>query len=112
VSIDNQHGVHHLRIADARTMRQRLVGLLGKPPLRPGHALRLSPCRAIHTIGMRRPIDVVFVDRAGMVCGIRRCLPPWRIAIEWHAAAVLELRQGEAARLRLRVGDRIGADRG
>jgi uncharacterized membrane protein (UPF0127 family) len=111
VSVDNHPGVHHLRIADARTMRQRLIGLLGKPPLPPGHALRLSPCRAIHTIGMRHPIDVLFVDRAGVVCGIRRCLPPWRVAIDWHAAAVLELLHGEAARLGVGLGDRVATHR-
>ena len=45
--------------------RDRARGLIG----RDGHegALVLSPCRWIHTVGMRFPLDVAYVDAEGIV---------------------------------------------
>ena len=47
---------------------------------------------------MRFPIDVVFLDRCGWPIAIRRAVPPWRIVICRKAAAVVELRAGDADR--------------
>ena len=41
----------------------------------------LAPCTAVHTVGMRFAIDVVFVDRQGFAVKIVRNLRPWRIAL-------------------------------
>lgn len=101
--------IHALHILDASTPWQRLVGLLGKPPLLPNHALRLSPCRAVHTIGMRHAIDVVFVDATDTVCSVTQSLKPCRAAMDFRARTVFELRAGEAARLGIVVGHRITA---
>jgi thiamine-monophosphate kinase len=56
----------------ARSPWARLRGLLGCEPLPEGHALLLERCRAVHTMGMRRAIDVVFVARDGVVLDLRR----------------------------------------
>lgn len=98
---------HILHILEARTAWQRLVGLLGRAPLPAATALRLSPCRAVHSVGMRHAIDVVFVDRRGMVCAIRSPLAPWRATYCLRADTVLELRAGEVARLGIRLGEKI-----
>ena len=37
-------------------------------------ALLLAPCRDIHTVGMRRPIDVAFVDKTGRVVEAHRAV--------------------------------------
>lgn len=100
---------HYLFIIEARTAWQRLRGLLFRAPLPAGHALRLAPCRAVHTVGMRHDIDVVFVDRLGVVCAIRAPLPAWRAAACLGAWAVLELRAGQVAALGIATGDRIDA---
>lgn len=99
--------IHHLQLNDARSFRQRLIGLLGADPLPPGHALRLSPCRAVHTVGMRHAIDVVFVDEHGLVLAIRAPLRPWRATACFRARATLELQAGEVERLRIRLGDQV-----
>lgn len=91
----------------ARTSWQRLRGLLGGPPLPPGHALLLDRCRAIHTFGMRRAIDVVFVGDDGSVLELRRGLGAGRVAMCRRASAVLELSAGEAWRLGLWRGCRV-----
>ena len=43
-------------------------------------ALELRPCAAVHTLGMRRSIDVVFVADDGTVLRTVPRLAPWRIA--------------------------------
>lgn len=50
----------------------------------------LMGCRSIHTFGMRYPIDVAFVDRAGVVCRSVRSLKAGCFASAWAASYVLE----------------------
>jgi hypothetical protein len=52
--------------------------------------LRLSPCRSIHTFGMRFPLDLVWLDRDGRVVRVDEAVPPWRVCRCREAAAVLE----------------------
>jgi len=85
-------------------MRQRLRGLLGRASLGAGSALCLDPCKAIHTIGMRFPIDVVFLSRTGVILRIDPAVPPRRVRLCVAARSVLELAAGEAHRLGLSVG--------
>jgi|GEM_PF-2210870 uncharacterized membrane protein (UPF0127 family) len=82
--------------------------LLGLPVM-----LALRPVGSVHTFFMRMPIDVVFLDGAGMALGVRRSLPPWRIAAGGtRARQTLELPGGTVRRLRLQPGDRVVGDRG
>ena len=78
----------------AVTRRARRVGLLGRTALDEASALVLAPCRAIHTAGMRFPIDVVFVDRHGRSLRVVRELTPWRIAFAARAYAAIEFTAG------------------
>lgn len=70
--------------------------------------LQLPRCGAVHTLGMRVPIDVVFSDEHGRVTSIRSALRPWRAAIDRSAACTWEMRAGAAKRLGLRPGMRLG----
>ncbi|WP_343928249.1 DUF192 domain-containing protein [Pigmentiphaga daeguensis] len=90
----------------------RLRGWLGQVPPAPGDGLWIVPCRAVHTVGMSWPIDVVFVDRRGRVLRIVSALRPGRAACCWRAWGVLELAAGEAARLGWRQGIRVSRRRG
>jgi uncharacterized membrane protein (UPF0127 family) len=77
----------------ATSFRARLLGLALLSRERAGPGLLLPRCRAVHTFGMRFPIDVVFLDRGG--AEIRRVrLEPMRLARERLAASVLELPGG------------------
>jgi uncharacterized membrane protein (UPF0127 family) len=75
----------------------RVAGLAGRPPPPDGQAVALRPCRAVHTCGMRYPIDILFLDRSDRVLRTVRGLPPWRVAdggpgacttVEWPAGRV------------------------
>jgi uncharacterized membrane protein (UPF0127 family) len=93
-----------LRLRFADGFFSRLTGLLLSPPLPPGEGLLLLPCASVHTAFMRYPIDVVFLDRAGVVQKIVPRLRPWRMAACPDAYQTLELAAGQAAQLRLAPG--------
>jgi hypothetical protein len=94
-----------VEIASTRATRRR--GLLGRDSLAAGSALVLTPCNAVHTVGMRFPIDVVFVDGKGLVRKIVQGLAPWRMAVSPLSRATIELPAGQLASEMLRVGDRL-----
>jgi uncharacterized membrane protein (UPF0127 family) len=95
------------RVALAQRFLQRLQGLLGRRPLAAGQALWLAQCASIHTLGMRYPIDVVFLDRDGYVTKICEAVPPLAARVSMGAASALEFRAGEAAELGIRRGLRV-----
>ena len=91
----------------ATTPLARARGLLGRKQLPPGEGLLIRPGFSIHTLFMRFPIDVVFLDKSGSVVDVVRQLKPWRAATRLRARAVLELAAGEAERVTLRIGERL-----
>ena len=92
-------------VASTRATRRR--GLLGRESLSATEGLLLTPCKAVHTVGMRFPIDVIFIDRDGRAVRIVPSLAPWRIAMSARAKAVIELAAGQAAASEIRVGDML-----
>ncbi|MFQ5915281.1 MAG: DUF192 domain-containing protein [Nitrospinota bacterium] len=100
------------RLADrafrAETFSERMQGLLGRSSLPGGEALLLDPCKAIHTTGMRFPIDALFLDRGGRVVRVAEGIPPGRLMVgAWRSRRVLELPAGTIASTGTQVGDRI-----
>jgi uncharacterized protein len=82
-------------------------GLLGRSGLEQKEGLLLKPCGSVHTLFMRFPIDVVFLDRELSVLAVRPAVPPWRTAGARGAKVTLELAAGEAARLGIQPGMRL-----
>lgn len=86
----------------------RLVGLLKRSGLGPEEALWLMPSKGIHTMGMKFPIDVVFLDRKNLVLAIVPGMAPYRISrIELRAYSVLELPNGTIKKSETEVGDQL-----
>ncbi len=86
---------------------ERMRGLLGRRALGPGAALVIERCGAVHTVGMRFALDLVFLDRAWRVVrvvrGVRAGLPfVWG---GWRAARVVESEAGCLDAAALRPGD-------
>jgi len=79
-----------VEMATTRSARRR--GLLGRDGT--DGVLVLAPCRQVHTLGMRFPIDVAFCDRAGLVL-MTVTLPPGRCSrLVWRSRRVLEAEAG------------------
>jgi hypothetical protein len=70
-------------------------------------ALLILPARSVHTIGMRFPIDVAWLD--GDLTVLRTaCLPPRRMSRPVMGAhSVLEAEAGSFARWELWVGQQL-----
>lgn len=86
-----------LRLFVAAGFRARLLGLHAHPNLAWSDGLWLTPCRAVHTLGLRRAIDVVFVDRDFGVVREVLSLRPNRLAWCLSAQSVVELPAGYCA---------------
>jgi len=91
----------------ADTRRARRKGLLGRERLEPSAALIILPCFAVHTMSMRFPIDVLFLNREGVIIRVVRNLRPGRIAGAWRAHAVVELAAGAPGARDIQCGDRL-----
>lgn len=96
-----------LRVRVADRWHQRAVGLLGTRRLDDPVGLWITPCHAVHMLGMRIALDVVFLNREGLLLKLVPGLSPWRLAGCSGAHATLELRAGLAADLCLRPGQRL-----
>ncbi len=91
----------------ADTSRKRRTGLLKHESLPQGEGLWIVPCEAIHTIGMKFPIDVLFLSRTRKVLKVKERMPPGRVALCVWAHSVLELPAGTVAATGTTVGDQL-----
>jgi uncharacterized protein len=97
-------------VAVADTHWSRLRGLIGMDArdFGNGKGLWIRPSRGVHTVGMRFPIDVLYLDHAGSVVHLEHSLRPWRFApVRMKAASVLELPSETLARTETKMGDCI-----
>jgi uncharacterized membrane protein (UPF0127 family) len=97
-----------VRVLIAESWLERARGLLGR---RGGHVVLIQPCAGVHTVGMRRRIDVVFSRADGTVIRCVRGLEPGRAVWAPLADAVWEMPVGHCSRLAIRVGDQLAVAR-
>jgi len=86
---------------------ERASGLLAMPRLKRGEGLLIDSCRAVHTIGMRYPIDIIFVDSEWSIVRVVNQLPTFRFRAARAACRTLEMLSGEATRLGFSAGQRL-----
>ncbi len=101
------------RVERAAAWPDRLRGLLGRDALGPDAALLIERCGAVHTVGMRFALDLVFLDRAWRVTRVVRDVPPGRLMVwgGWRAARVLETAAGRVDLACLKQGATLEWDR-
>jgi uncharacterized membrane protein (UPF0127 family) len=56
----------------------RLRGLIGKKYLPREQGMLFEPGGSIHTLGMRFPIDVLFLDKSGTILANHKRIVPYR----------------------------------
>ena len=96
------------KVRKADNFITRLLGLLKRTSLGPEEALWLMPSKGIHTIGMKFPIDVVFLNKTNRVLGIVPGMAPYRVSgIRLTGHSVLELPKGIIGKSRTEVGDQL-----
>ena len=96
------------RVTVANTFFSRTKGLLGRRGLSDGEAMVFPRCNSIHTLGMRFPIDAVFVNREWRVVALRSSLGAgrmvWPVPGAW---GVIELACGTLERTGVQIGDSL-----
>jgi len=86
---------------------ERMRGLLFRDKLKPQQALWIEPCPSVHTFGMQYSIDVVFLDKMGIVLKVVDNLDPMRIASCRNATVSLELLAGDAGKSGIQPGMKL-----
>ncbi len=97
-------------LAIADTHWTRLRGLLGttRSTFSAGKGLWIVPCHGVHTLAMRYPLDVVYLDEKKVVVHVEENVRPWRITpMRMDAVTVLELPPHTIWNTRTQVGDEI-----
>ncbi len=96
----------NIRTASGALARMR--GLLGSDGIPAGGGLWISPCRGIHSIGMKFAFDALFLDAAMKVVGAYRSFGRNRVSRVFPSArGVLELPAGTIETTGTQVGDEI-----
>jgi uncharacterized membrane protein (UPF0127 family) len=103
-----QYLATRLAIADGHWSRLR--GLMGRAPdsFSAGDGLWILPCKGVHTLGMRFPIDVVYISSDKVVVHLEQGLHPWRFApVRLKASSVLELPEDTLRATGTTIGDEL-----
>jgi uncharacterized membrane protein (UPF0127 family) len=96
------------KVRKADSFLTRLVGLLKRRKLGPEEALWLVPSKGVHTVGMKFPIDVIFLDKESKVVNLIPAMSPYRSSgIHLAAYSVLELPSGTIKKSHTEVGDQL-----
>lgn len=86
---------------------EKLRGLLARKPLQTGEAMIIAACAAVHTIGMRYALDLIFLDKHWRILKIAVAVKPWRIAACPGAAMTVETLAGSLERWDLITGEQL-----
>lgn len=87
---------------------ERLVGFLPRAQIDPDEGLWFRDCWAIHTLGMRARIDVIFLDENARVIRVCRSVPRQRPLVSCVGArSVVELGAGALDGRDLLPGDAL-----
>lgn len=105
--IERSGGAAIPQVWAADTWWSRLRGLLGRPALAVdgSEGLLIRPCSSVHTVGMRYPLDLVFLADDGEVLDWREHVRPFRAAACRRAVATVEFHSGALASLRPQRGE-------
>lgn len=97
-----------LRLEVADNFWSRFCGLMLRKTVGKADGLLLRPCNSVHMCFMRFCLDIVYLDENAHILKIDYRLRPWT-GMSWcrKAVAAVELPDGKAMDLGLRIGDII-----
>jgi uncharacterized protein len=94
------------KVRRARTPWHRIIGWLTRSAIGTQEGLLFEQCSAIHTIGMRAAIDVIFLDRNNCIKQVYAHVEPGRGVVGCKSATkVLEMGAGFVDEHDLLIGD-------
>ncbi|MGA3037950.1 MAG: DUF192 domain-containing protein [Vulcanimicrobiaceae bacterium] len=94
-------------VKQARSPWLRALGFLARTSVTADEGIWFDDCSAIHTIGMRASLEVIFLDREHVVIAVMPCVLPNRVWLSWpNARTVVEL--GISQGRHVQVGQMLG----
>ena len=96
--------------AIAKTVLDRLKGLIGSKELKQNEGLWIIPCHSIHMFFMKYSIDAIFLNKKLQVIALYPQLKPWSFSgMHFKAKSVLEIHSGNIQSIGLKLGDELEA---
>jgi len=96
------------RVKVASNIWARGWGLLGRKELKKDEGLWIRPCSSVHTLLMRFPVDLIYLDSENRVVKTHLRLQPFKFSAgNRQTHSVLELPEGFLVRTHLAIGDRL-----
>ena len=101
------------RAWQATLWSERARGWLGKPSVKDGEGLLLTPASSVHSLGMAFEFDLAFLDRDGRV--LKTVAPMRRQRLAWgpwwgKGVQALELPAGSLAKAGVTRGDVLSVE--
>jgi uncharacterized membrane protein (UPF0127 family) len=102
----NKTLANSLWVAD--TFLSGLLGLMGRRQLPAGEGLWICPCQSVHSMWMRFPIDVIFLNNQKSIIHMVENMKPFRVSKHvLTARSVLELPARTIQATQTQLGDQI-----
>jgi uncharacterized membrane protein (UPF0127 family) len=96
------------RVRRADNWFERTLGFLSRASIAPEEGLWFERCSAVHTLGMRSALDIVFLDKALQVVKVEPNVTPGKLHVSArNAHIVAEFGPGFAKANPLNVGDQL-----
>jgi uncharacterized membrane protein (UPF0127 family) len=92
-------------ISSACNFIQRASGLIFRKKLLANEAFYIQPCNSVHTFGMKYAIDIVYLDKTGVILKITKNMQKRRISWCFKAHSVLEFKSNASDLLAMQIGD-------
>ena len=93
-------------IQQTETAFERMRGLLGRS-LGEVQGLWIIPCNTIHTIGMKYPLDLVYLNKRNEIVKLVEDVDAWRFSGTLTAHSVVEFAAGFIQKHKLSLGDTL-----
>lgn len=85
---------------------ERMRGLFGVS-LSEVAGLWIIPCNSVHTIGMKYPLDLVYLDKQNQIVKLIENITAWRFSGTLAAHSVIEFAAGSIQQYGLSIGDKL-----
>jgi uncharacterized membrane protein (UPF0127 family) len=96
------------RVRRADNWLERTIGFLPRSSIAPEEGLWFENCNAVHTIGMRTALDMVFLDKENRVVKVEANVSPHKLYVGTRSAhTVAEFGPGFVKANPLEPGDRL-----
>jgi hypothetical protein len=89
------------------TFWQRFKGLIGTSFLPETEGLLLCKCNSIHMFGMLYALDIIYLDKDGVILKVVENIKPFQVSCCWKAQDTLEVKRGTIKQMGWKIGEKL-----